>query len=45
LAQLTKSVGESLKVKVLLQEAQEKPRNQQHSKERAEGYKYPTSKN
>ena len=45
LAQLTKSVGESQLVKKMPQEAQENAKNQHPSKERAEGYKYPTPKN
>ena len=44
LAPLTNSVGESLLVKNRALESSRVPENQQPSKERAEGYKYPTSK-
>ena len=44
-AQLTKSVGESLLVENKDLGSSGMPGNQQPSKERAEGYKYPTSKN
>jgi hypothetical protein len=45
LVQLTKSVGESLLVKNKALGRSGMPENQQPSKERAEGYKYPPSKN
>ena len=45
ISRLTKSVGESLLVKKMPQEAQEYSRNQQPTQERDKGYKYPLSKN
>ena len=44
LAPLTNSVGESMLVKNRALESSRVPENQQPSKERAEGYKYPTCK-
>jgi len=45
LAPLTNSVGESMLVKNRALESSRMPKNHQPTKERAEGYKYPTSKN